>query len=497
MLIGQFRRWGWGFYNPSLAIAGMRVKETGMTHDPNLHLLEKQRVASISLAASAALSVLKFVAALLTGSLGLLSEAVHSLVDFAATSITWFAVRWAAEPADDDHHFGHAKIESIAALFETMLLFGIAIFVAFESVKRVLSGSSDVEVTWWAIAIVIVSIVVDLNRSRALAATARATASEALAADAAHFQSDMWGSFAVLLGLIGVWLGFWWADAVAALLVSGVIAAIGIRLGRSTFASLLDTVPGGVTADIQKSVEEVDGVLGISILRVKPSGPALFVTLGVIISRMMPSTDVQLLKLKLNKVVIVKYPNADITISTNPVSLDSETAFEKIALIANQRNLAVHHLTVQNIDGKLAVSFDLEIEGSTTLLVAHRKATELENAIRSGLGGNVEVESHIEPLPLRELAGHEADQKTVVAVTKLLLQLAKVEKMLSDVHNIRVRLTDGGLYVHYHCRFKGSEKIDVVHDVVDRMENALKKRFTLIQRVVAHAEPIGHMRHKL
>jgi cation diffusion facilitator family transporter len=458
---------------------------------------EKQRVASISLLASAGLSILKFVAALVTGSLGLLSEAVHSLVDFGATAITWFAVRWSGQPADDQHHFGHAKIESVAALFETILLLAISIFVAYEAIHRLFTGKSEVEVTWWAIAIIIISIVVDLNRSRALATAAKNTSSEALAADAAHFQSDMWTSVAVLLGLIGVWLGFQSADAIAALVVSVFIAAIGFTLGKSTLASLLDTAPEGVTADMRTIAENTDRILAVNLLRVKPAGSLFFVTLSVDVSRMLPTTDLLDIKENLTAAIRSKYPQADLTISINPVPLDNETAFEKIALVANLRNLSVHHLTVQNIEGKLAVSFDLEVEGSTTLERAHQQATELEDAVRNGLGGDVEVESHIEPLPLRQLTGQTADLKTSNAVEKILQQLTKTERLLSDLHNIRVRYTDGGLYVHYHCRFAPSQTIDAVHAVVDKIENALKARFPHIQRVVAHAEPIGHRRHKL
>jgi cation diffusion facilitator family transporter len=469
----------------------------GHNHSHHNHNSEKQRVASVSLLASAGLSLLKFFAAIITGSLGLLSEAVHSLVDFGATAITWFAVRWAAQPADDEHHFGHAKIESVAALFETILLFCIAGFICFEAVSRLLAKSSDVEFSWWAIGILVVSIVVDLNRSRALASTAKSTASEALAADAAHFQSDMWGSAAVLLGLLGVWLGFNWADSVAAIFVSCVIAAIAWQLGKSTMASLLDTVPEGVAANMRDIVAAGDSVLAVDLLRVKPSGPTLFVSLIISISRMLTGPDVLRIKAKLEDTLKSKYPNADITISTNPVTLDSETAFDKIALIAGQRNLSVHHLAVQNIEGRLAVSFDLEVEGSSSLQIAHEQATELEEAIRAALGKDVEVESHIEPLPLREIIGKSADDKTTLAITKTLQQYAKIEKKLSDLHNIRVRHSDGALYLHYHCRFKPSEKIDAVHAIVDRIENALKKKFPLIQRVVAHAEPTGYKPHKL
>lgn len=461
------------------------------------HHSEKQRVALVSLAASLLLTLVKFVAALVTGSLGLLSEAIHSLIDFGATAITWFAIKWADQPADEDHHFGHAKIESVAALVETLLLFATAAFIAYESISRLLTPHTAVDVKWWAIAIMIGSILIDYNRSNALHTTAVKTSSDALAADAAHFQSDMWSSGAVLLGLIGVWFGFAWADSVAALLVSVFITYIGYGLGKRTLATLLDAAPEGVTAAVRNIAENTNGVLSISQLRVKPSGPTLFISLVVDISRMIPVTDIVALKDRLTEEVQRLYPNADVTITTNLVPLDSETAFDKIALIANQRALAVHHLLVQNIDGRMAVSFDLEVEGSSSLEMAHEHATTLEDAIRSGLGGDVEVESHIEPLPLRLLAGHAAEAKMAATVEKQLRYLAKNEKLLSDIHNVRVRRTEGGLFVHYHCRFAPEKTIDEVHGVVDRIENSLQAKIKNIYRVVAHAEPIGHKRHKL
>ncbi len=467
-----------------------------MTNQPDHHS-EKQRVALVSLAASAGLTVIKFVAALLTGSLGLLSEAIHSLIDFGATALTWFAIKWADQPADEDHHFGHAKIESVAALVETLLLFATAIYIAYEAISRLLTAHAAVDVQWWAIAVILASIAIDYNRSRALRLTAAKTYSDALAADAAHFQSDMWSSGAVLLGLIGVMAGFEWADSMAALVVSIFIMMIGYTLGKRTLATLLDTAPEGVTAAIREIAENTNGVLSINQVRVKASGPALFISLVIDVSRMVPVSDLGVLKDTLTSAILRAYPRADVTVSSNLVPLDTETAFEKIALISHQRSLAVHHLLVQDIDGRMAVSFDLEIEGGSSLESAHAQATELEDAIRTGLGGDVEVESHIEPLPLRLLVGRVADIKIATAVEKQLRALAKSEKLLSDLHNVRVRLTEGGLFVHYHCRFAPTQTIDTVHTIVDRIENTLKAKITNIHRVVAHAEPIGHKRHTL
>ncbi len=468
-----------------------------MFHDHSQHNVEKKRVALISVLASGALSIFKFAAALLTGSLGMLSEAVHSLVDMIATIVTLFAVSWSDKPADDDHHFGHAKIESVAALFEAGLLIGTAIFITYEAVIRLLSGHSEVEVTWWATGILIVSMIVDYNRSRALRKTANDTSSAALAADAQHFESDMWSSLAALIGLIGVWYGWQWTDAVAGLLVSVFIAFIGWKLGANTVGTLLDKAPEGATADIRKLAENMNGVLRVEQLRVRPVGNTLFVSLTADVPRMMAITDIIALKENLTRETKQLHNNADVTVTINPIELDSETAFDKVMLIAAQRGLAIHHLTVQRLRKKLAVSFDLEVEGSTPLSEAHEIATGLEDAIRYSLGADVEVESHIEPQPLQLIEGQSADAKITKRVETTLRQLAKLEETLSDVHSVRVRNTEGGLFVHYHCRFAPAHTIYMVHSVVDRIENGLQDKYPIIKRVVAHAEPVGQARHKL
>ena len=130
---------------------------------------EKRTVALVSVLASATLAAGKMVAAAFTGSLGILSEAIHSIIDLGATVITYFAIRWGDQPADDEHHYGHAKIESVAALVETALLFLTTAWVSWEAIKRLTGDETHpVEVTWWAIAIIAGSILIDYNRVRAL-----------------------------------------------------------------------------------------------------------------------------------------------------------------------------------------------------------------------------------------------------------------------------------------------------------------------------------------
>src|SRR4029077_5526773 len=257
----------------------------------------KERVALTSIAASGGLTIAKAAVGLLSGSLALLSEAAHSALDFAATVMTWYAVRISGKPADEEHHYGHGKVESVSALVETGLLFVLSAAVIWEAVSRLLGADGHaVEATIWAFAVIIVSIVVDFMRARLLYRVARETASEALEADALHFGSDMWCSIAVLIGLGGVFLGYGWADSAAALVVAVFILIAGWRLGRRTIDTLTDTAPAGVSEKMTAIAQRVRGMLTAARGRGRPAGAALFVDLAVGVNRALPLDRVTAIK---------------------------------------------------------------------------------------------------------------------------------------------------------------------------------------------------------
>ena len=446
--------------------------------------------------ASALLAGAKFLAALFTGSLGILSEAIHSLIDFGATIVTYFAIRVSDRPADDQHHYGHAKFESVAALIETGLLFLTTAWICWEALRRLFGeGGHEVEITWWAVAIIAGSIIIDFNRARALKRVAEKTSSEALEADALHFSSDMWSSVVVLLGLGAVWLGVPAADSIAALVVSAFIAYAGWELGARTLNTLLDAAPAGATDIVRGLVEDVHGVLALKSIRLRPAGATMFTSIVVEVARTMPIDEIVRAKEAITAAVQERYPNADITVTANPVPLDSETVFQKVMLIASRRNLAIHHLNAQQIGEQLAISFDLEVDGSMPLGEAHDRATDLEDAIRNELGRDAEVESHIEPQPERMLQGHDAPPDLTAEVSAALLQLAAAHPRLTDVHSIRLRRNEEGLFLHYHCHCVPTDTVEQIHDDIDRVEAGLKDRFSDIRRVIAHAEPLEATQH--
>jgi cation diffusion facilitator family transporter len=453
-------------------------------------LNEKERAALGSIAASAGLTVAKAIIGLLTGSLAILSEAAHSLLDLSATVLTYFAVRISGKPADAEHQYGHGKIESITALAETGLLFLLTAIVIFEAVQRLIGAQTHaVEATAAAFAIITGSIAIDFFRARTLKRVAAATASEALEADALHFRSDMWSSIAVLIGLAGVALGHIWADAAAAIVVAVFICIAGYRLGRRTIGTLTDTAPAGVSERVAALARQIPGVVAVERVRARPAGAVLFVELGVSISRTLPLDRVTAIKQQLTRAIRADLPATELTITTEPKALDDETVRERVMVIAHDLGLAIHHIAVQTVAGRLSVSVDLEVDGAQALAAAHDIASRLEEAIRHELGPDVEVETHIEPLPSDILAGHDAGPARITEVRELLSSLAVEIPALGEVHDVRVRETAAGEIVNFHCRVDPAMPVSAVHDMVDALERRLRRQFPSIQRVIGHAEP--------
>ena len=452
---------------------------------------EKEKAALGSIAASAALTAAKAVVGLLTGSLAILSEAGHSLLDLAATVLTYFAVRISGKPADAEHQYGHGKVESVTALGETALLFLLTAVVVWEAVRRLAGAQAHaVEASVAAFAVIAGSIVVDFFRARGLKRVAHDTSSEALEADALHFSSDMWSSVAVLIGLGGVALGYGWADAAAALVVAVFICVAGWRLGRRTINTLTDTAPQGVSDHVTEIARQMPGVVGVDRVRVRPAGPALFIDLAVGVSRTLPLDRVAAITERLAQAIHSDMPQAEVTITTEPRALDSETVRERVMMIARNRGLAIHHVAVQAISGRLSVSADLEVEGTMALAAAHDIASRLEEAVRDELGPGVEVETHIEPLPADVTSGRDAAAARVDEVGAALTALAGGIAGLNEVHDVRVRETAEGEIVNFHCRVEPALPVRAVHDLVDTVERGLRQRFPTIQRVIGHAEPM-------
>jgi cation diffusion facilitator family transporter len=449
----------------------------------------KQRAAIASIFASAVLAIGKLAAGYVSGSLALISEGGHSALDTGATIVTYFAVREGDKPADEEHPFGHAKFEAVAALAETGLLTVLSFLVAFEAIRRLMGERATIEAGPLAFGVVLLATVVDFFRWRGLAAVAAETSSDALAADALHFSSDLVSSFLVLLGLIATRLGYPNADALAAIGVALFIAIAGFRLGRRTIDTLVDTAPEGLAERMRQTIETTPGVAAIDFIRLRRSGAQTIGEVGFFVSRTLPLERVAAIKNDVVQRINAVDSKSSLTVTANPLALDNETVLERVLLIAGRRRLPVHHVIIQEIEGRRSVSLDMEVDGRLALSEAHEVATRLETAIKSEIGWDIEVETHIEPMETQEIPGRDATPEKTQTIPEALQRRAAESRRLREIHNVRARHTPGGLVVNFHCRINPEVSVGETHDAVDAVERAVRADFPDIARVIGHAEP--------
>ena len=289
---------------------------------------EKGRAAGSSVFAAVGLTGMKLVVGLLTGSLGILAEAAHSGLDLVAAIITWMAVRVSGKPADEDHPYGHGKVENLSALFETLLLLATCVWIVHEAVQRLFFRPVEIEVNAWAFLVMLASILVDISRSRLLYRTARKYHSQALEADALHFSTDIWSSAVVILGLVCVLVArgvpglafLEKADSLAALLVAAIVVYISVQLGIRSIKPLLDTAPAGLRPEIVRVVEALPGVIDCHQLRVRTAGAHLFVDAHVSVDGKQSLEEAHRLTEEIEAVICRVAPGADVTVHPEPAS---------------------------------------------------------------------------------------------------------------------------------------------------------------------------------
>jgi cation diffusion facilitator family transporter len=281
-------------------------------------ITEKKRVALSSVIAAVFLTTFKLIIGISTGSLGILSEALHSSLDLIAALITLFAVRISDNPADKEHNFGHGKIENFSALFETFLLIITCAWIIYEAFNRMLTHHVKIDITAWSFIVIIVAIIIDFTRSRSLFKVAKKYNSQALKADALHFSTDIWSSSVVMIGLIGVSFHFYLADAISALLVALIILYISFKLGKKSFDVLVDKAPQGLNESISQIIKSISEVKRYHNLRIREAGAKKFIELNIHVNNNLTIDEAHHISHKVEDAIEREIENSEVMVHTEP-----------------------------------------------------------------------------------------------------------------------------------------------------------------------------------
>jgi cation diffusion facilitator family transporter len=464
---------------------------------------EKRRVALSSLLAAVALTLTKLVVGLWTNSLGILAEAAHSGLDLLAAAMTLWAVRVSAQPADRQHTYGHGKFENLSALGETLLLLATCVGIVYESIRRLwFAGGVELTVNAWAFAVVILSIVVDFSRSRALSRAAKKHHSQALEADALHFSTDIWSSLVVLLGLCGVAVGralaMPWldkADAVAALGVATIVVWISLQLGKRSVDDLLDSIPRDLQERVAGAAAGVAEVVSVKQVRLRRSGPDIFADVTLTVSHAASFEKSHEIADRAEAAVRAVLPRADVVVHIEPVAAPEEDVLTTIRVLAARHGLGAHGIRIYEEEGgRRAAELHLEVSESLSLDEAHRQATAFEEELRAAAPGVARVVTHLEPTggaSSTVQAGCGEGRPPGEAMVRAAIEefLAASPSPLAP-HEVQVQLAGGELQVSFHCALDRSLAITAAHELTQQLEKHLRQRVPSLGRVVIHVEPV-------
>ncbi|HZZ38214.1 MAG TPA: cation diffusion facilitator family transporter [Acidobacteriaceae bacterium] len=462
---------------------------------------EKRWAALVSVLAACLMTALKLLVGLLTGSLGVLSDAVHSALDLAGSALTFLSVRVADRPADWNHPYGHAKVENISAFVETGLMAASALGITAEAITRIFFRPVALHYSKWPFVVMGTSIVVDLWRSRRLRKVARRYGSEALEADALHFASDIWASAAVIVGLSVSWLGavehiFWlrYADPVAAIAVSAMILRFGWRLAWRAVAALTDAVSPEIHTQMIEEVGRTRGVLGIDQARLRRSGSAYFADLTLSLPRQLTFQRTEDLVSEATAAVQRILPGADVVIHTVPRSTVAESVFDQVRAVGARNNVLLHDVSIEIFPDGLHVEQHIEVGETMPLLEAHRFVYSLEQQIRNDVPQVGSVLTHIES----EMATIEAPVRVEQnrRIEQYLRDAAANLPEVVDIHEVNVDQVGERLHVTCHCTLPDHMEMRRVHESITELEHRLKLGCPEVDRVLIHPEPASDNQHR-
>ncbi|MGH7764907.1 MAG: cation diffusion facilitator family transporter [Candidatus Dormibacteraceae bacterium] len=445
-------------------------------------------VALGSVGIGVALVLGKLVVGLLTGSLGILSEAAHSFLDLAASVFTLLAVRTSHKPADTEHPYGHGRTENLAAFAEGVLLVITALGIAFEAVRRLITGGAQVNPAGYAFALLIATLAIEAGRAGILRRVGRLASSEAMLADATNRLSDVLATVGVLAGLVGVKMGFVWADSVAALLVSVIIARAAVLLAWRSGDILIDRAPAGAEQALRAAILDVNGVREVRSVRVRRSGPSLIGDAGIATCRMLSLEAAGALVDEVKARARSVLPSLDLSVLVEGQQEESDLV-ERIhaaaARIGGVRDL--HNVTVEReANGKLHLIMHAKLPGDMSLAKAALASNALERALRTELPDATRIDIHLEPMEPTVVRGEDVTARRA----QLAARMREIVAAHPDVRRcVDVELSDRhqGIHAHVVAEVAGDINLEQAHRIETELEEQIRRALPEVHEVVARA----------
>jgi cation diffusion facilitator family transporter len=447
-----------------------------------------QQVALGSLLIGSAICLGKLIVGLLTGSLGILSEAAHSGLDVVASGFALVAVRTARRPADAEHLYGHGRVENLAAYTEGILLFLTAGGIALEAVRRLAGNQVSVLATDYALALIVVAMLIEAGRGVVLRWAGKAAGSDALTADAQNRLADVLSSLGILAGLIGVRLGYAWADSVAALMVAGLIAVTAAQILRHAGDELMDRAPVGAEAGLRSAISTVKGINEVRGVRVRRSGGRLLGDARVSTRRTLSVEGAETLTQQVQAAVARQVPGVDLVLVVEGQQ-EQANLVERVHAAASRMGAFrdIHNVTIeQETDGTFHLTLHAKLPSQMQLEEAEELSSELEAELRQELPAASRVDIHLEPLEPDVVSGRDVTGSR----TELAERVRKIVAAQPDVlrcRDVELSSRHGRITAHVVVEMAPEVSLERAHMVEDELERKILLEEPELQEVVTRA----------
>jgi cation diffusion facilitator family transporter len=447
-----------------------------------------ERVALGSVVVGVVLVVAKLIVGLLTGSLGILSEAVHSLFDLAASTFTLFAVRTARKPADKEHPYGHGRAENLAAFAEGILLLIIALAIGFEAVRRLVEGGPPVDPTGYAFVLLVGTILIESGRAVVMRRVGQAISSDAMLADSVDRVADVLANIGVLIGLVGVRAGLIWADAAAALIVAVIIVRAAGMLSWRSGDILIDRSPAGAEEKLRSAIRTVDGVREVRSVRVRRSGPNLIGDASIATGRMLSVEAASALVESVKKRALSVLPGLDLAVAVEGQEQEGDLVERIHAAAARNGGVRdLHNVTVEReANGSLHLTMHAKLPGDQTLDAASRTSRALERSLRAELPNVTRVDIHLEPMEPDVVPGQDVTGRNA----QLAARIRDIVEAHPEVRRcVDVELSDreNQIYAHVVAEVAGEISLEHAHRIESELEETIRREVPEVHEVVTRA----------
>mgnify|MGYP005831520149 CR=1 FL=1 len=449
---------------------------------------EKESAAKSGIIGGAILTTVELMGGLISGSLGLLSSAMNTLMDFTASLIAFFAIRESSKPPDEGHHYGHLKVESFAAVFEIILLYMVCAWLIFTAGFKITAGGARIENLLVGVGTNIVSILVDTFAYLKFKDASKRYGSEAMSAGALHFLNDLFIAFIVIAGLVLYNFGFWYADSLATIGVVGLIIYSSLDVLKSSVGVLLDATPRGVIEKLRFKILTIEGVKGCHNLRIRRAGNRYFIDAHVEVESHLPISRAHGIAEAIESQISKMFPGSDIIIHTEPSPKVESISLVRSAASEFPEIKDIHEITFTDMGERIFLSYHLEMDSNINLEAAHEIAHNLERRLNMLLKKPIIVVSHLEPILSFSNEKIIVEEEAKKLKTRV-IEIAEDYPEIKSVHDIDTLSLGGSICITMHCTVGGAMSLEEVHTISTKLEEKIKSTDSRISHAIIHCEP--------